>query len=153
MNPVSDTGAATVVDGWLRLCPAGRLVERGDAVSFDLPSRFGARSGERGFAIRFGTLPRAYVNRCAHVSLPLDWEPGQVFDPERRWLLCSVHGAEYEPDTGRCRSGPCRGRGHLEPLVAVERDGWIWIRIGPDAGVDRASGDSPEDSQRNALKR
>ncbi len=105
---------------------------------FDLPLRTGARAAQRGFAVRYEALPRAYVNRCAHVPVALDWVPGQVFDPEGQSLLCAVHGAEYAPDTGHCLSGPCRGRGHLEPLLAVERDGWVWIRTQPgDPPADR----------------
>lgn len=125
----SSASAPPVIDGWLRLCLSAALVERGEAVLFDLPLRPGARAAQRGFAVRFDAVPRAYVNRCAHVPVALDWVPGQVFDPEGQTLLCSVHGAEYAPDAGHCLSGPCRGRGHLEALPAAERDGWVWIRI------------------------
>ena len=124
--------APPVIDGWLRLCPSGRLVDGGEAVRFDLPLRPGARRIEQGFAVRFEGQVRAYLNRCAHVPVPLDWIPGQVFDPSGLTLLCSVHGAEYDPASGRCLSGPCSGRGHLEPLVAAERDGWTWIRVQPN---------------------
>ena len=149
MNPDSSDWAPKpalpVIDGWLRLCRSGRLAEGGEAVRFDLPLRPGARMIEHGFAIRFEGRVRAYLNRCAHVPVALDWVPGQVFDPSGLTLLCSVHGAEYDPASGRCLSGPCSGRGHLDALVAAERDGWAWIRVQPDgrAGTPAADGGPP----------
>ncbi|MSQ21025.1 MAG: Rieske (2Fe-2S) protein, partial [Betaproteobacteria bacterium] len=41
-------------------------------------------------------------------------------------LICSTHGALYDPATGACRGGPCRGNG-LIPVPVVERDGTIHI--------------------------
>lgn len=123
-----------IVEGWLRLCRSAALVESGEAALFDLPLAPGARQARRGFAVRFEGRARAYVNRCAHVAVALDWVPGQVFDPDGRVLLCSVHGAEYDPASGHCLSGPCRGRGHLEGLAAVERDGWVWVLVQPGPG-------------------
>lgn len=35
--------------------------------------------------------------------------------------MCATHGALFEPATGRCVAGPCRGA-TLEP-VAVREDG------------------------------
>jgi nitrite reductase/ring-hydroxylating ferredoxin subunit len=124
--------APLLVDGWLRLCRGEHLAERGEAVLFDLPIEPGARFALRGFAIRFGGQAYAYVNRCAHVPVELDWVPGQVFDADQRHLICSVHGAEYDPASGHCLAGPCRGRGHLLALAAAERHGWVWVGTRPE---------------------
>ena len=35
--------------------------------------------------------------------------------------MCATHGALYEPDTGRCAGGPCRG-GKLLPIRVIEQD-------------------------------
>jgi nitrite reductase/ring-hydroxylating ferredoxin subunit len=81
---------------------------------------------EPAFAIRCGREVHAYLNRCAHRLVELDWEPGQFFDAERRYLVCATHGALYEPASGTCVAGPCRGAA----LVAVpvrERDGAVWL--------------------------
>ena len=51
----------------------------------------------------------AYLNRCAHVAMEMDWQPNRFFDDTGRWLLCGTHGAVYQPDTGACAGGPCRG--------------------------------------------
>jgi nitrite reductase/ring-hydroxylating ferredoxin subunit len=51
----------------------------------------------------------AYVNRCRHVGISLDWVDNQFFTEDRRYLMCANHGATYEPKTGECIWGPCVG--------------------------------------------
>jgi nitrite reductase/ring-hydroxylating ferredoxin subunit len=63
----------------------------------------------------------AYVNRCPHVGTPLDLWPNEFLSDDGRLIVCSTHGALFEPATGRCIGGPCVGD-RLTPL-AVERDG------------------------------
>ena len=88
------------------LCNAADLVEGGLAVPFDV-----VYAGQtcRAFAVRFQGQPHAYLNRCSHVAMELDWQPDRFFDDTGRWLMCATHGAVYEPATGECRGGPCRG--------------------------------------------
>lgn len=105
------------------ICAAAELVERGDGVRFEI-----VRGGERlpAFAVRFGGVPRAYLNRCAHVPVELDWLPGKFFDSERDLLVCSTHGALYDPASGSCVGGPCRGA-RLTPVAVCERDGRVLL--------------------------
>lgn len=88
------------------LCNSRDLVDGGLAVAFDVV--FGGQTC-RAFAIRYQGLPHAYLNRCTHVAMEMDWQPNRFFDDTGRWLLCSTHGAAYQPDTGACAGGPCRG--------------------------------------------
>lgn len=53
--------------------------------------------------------PRAYLNRCQHVPIPLDAGSKQFLDREGRYLECATHGAIYRLDDGLCVGGPCRG--------------------------------------------
>ena len=78
--------------------------------------------------LRFATAGRricAYLNRCAHVAMELDWQPGMFFDFDAEYLLCSTHGAFYDPITGACRGGACTGYGGLRALTVVEQDGRV----------------------------
>jgi nitrite reductase/ring-hydroxylating ferredoxin subunit len=77
----------------------------------------------RAFAIRWQGRLHAYLNRCAHVAMEMDWQPNRFFDDSGRWLLCSTHGAAYQPDTGACAGGPCRGG--LVRIALTERDGVV----------------------------
>ena len=79
------------------------------------------------FVVRFGGAPYAYVNRCNHVQVELDGAPGEFFDIWGAHLICATHGALYDPVTGACRGGPCRGGG-LEPLTVYEHDGGVWLK-------------------------
>jgi nitrite reductase/ring-hydroxylating ferredoxin subunit len=101
------------------LCDSSALAEKGRAVLFDV-LHFGAPA--RAFALRFDGRVVAYLNRCAHVPTELDWQPGEFLDDERAWIICSIHGASYEPKSGRCAGGPC-GRGRLTAIETEERDG------------------------------
>jgi nitrite reductase/ring-hydroxylating ferredoxin subunit len=51
----------------------------------------------------------AYVNRCRHMPTPLDFMRDQFLSEDRRHLMCYTHGALYEPATGLCIAGPCKG--------------------------------------------
>ena len=51
----------------------------------------------------------AYVNRCRHISLSMDWVDNQFFTEDERYLICANHGATYEPAIGECIWGPCFG--------------------------------------------
>lgn len=52
----------------------------------------------------------AYINSCPHTGVNLNWQPNQCFDISERYLACSLHGALFQPDDGKCVSGPCRGQ-------------------------------------------
>ncbi len=105
-----------------RLCASAELAERGDAVLFNV-LQWGQPA--RGFALRIEGRVVAYLNRCAHVPTEMDWQPGQFLDSERQFIVCSIHGATYEPETGRCVGGPC-GRGRLVVIEVEERDGEVY---------------------------
>ena len=104
------------------LCASAELAERGRALVFDV-----LQYGEpvRAFALRFEGHVVAYLNRCLHVPVEMDWQPGVFLDSEQRFILCSTHGAAYEPADGRCVGGPC-GRGRLTALQVEERDGHVY---------------------------
>ena len=105
------------------LCNSRDLTDGGMAVPFDV-----SYAGQtcRAFAIRYRGHPHAYLNRCAHVAMEMDWQPDRFFDDTGRWLLCATHGAVYEPDTGACKGGPCRGG--LVKIELTEFDGVVHWR-------------------------
>lgn len=78
------------------------------------------------FVIRFDYQFFAYLNRCGHIAVELDYMPGEFFADDGRTLMCSTHGAEYAPDTGACLGGPCYGVG-LESLQIAEREGQLYL--------------------------
>ena len=78
------------------------------------------------FAIRFNDQFFAYVNRCGHIAVRLDYMPGEFFSDDGQTLVCSTHGAEYAPETGACLGGPCYGIG-LDALDIAEQEGQLYL--------------------------
>ena len=106
----------------IALCASTDLEESGRAFVYDV-LLWGRPA--RAFALRFEGRVFSYLNRCAHVPTEMDWQPGEFLDAERRFILCSIHGATYEPTNGRCVGGPC-GRGKLSAIELQERDGQVY---------------------------
>ena len=102
------------------LCSSTDLANGGPAVPFDVVH---AGLTCRAFAVRFEGRVHAYLNRCTHVAMELDWQPNQFFDDSGQWLLCSTHGAAYLPATGECAGGPCKGG--LVKIQCSEVDGVV----------------------------
>lgn len=102
------------------LCRSGDLLDSGLAVSFDVVYQ-GQTS--RAFAIRYQGQVYAYLNRCSHVPMEMDFQPDRFFDLTGHWLICATHGAMYRPDTGACDGGPCRGS--LIKIGMGESDGVV----------------------------
>lgn len=108
------------------LCKASDLIEGGDAVPFDV--RYCGQTC-RGFAVRFRGRVHAYLNRCTHVPMEMDYQPNKFFDITGCYLICSTHGAIYSPETGEGRGGPCRGG--LVKIALSEQDGVVHWHTGP----------------------
>ncbi len=85
-----------------------------------------------GFVLSWKGSLVAFVNRCPHQPLTLDYGDGDFLDEENRFLLCRNHGALFEPDTGQCVDGPCYGA-RLERLEVKNDERGHLIVLLPDA--------------------
>lgn len=110
------------------ICASADLTDGGRGVVFDVLEH-GAPA--RAFVLRFEGRVVGYLNRCAHMPAELDWQPGEFLDAGGREIVCAIHGASYDPRTGRCTGGP-GGRGRLTPLQVGEREGRVtWYPSAP----------------------
>ncbi|HEY8353447.1 MAG TPA: Rieske 2Fe-2S domain-containing protein [Methylophilaceae bacterium] len=107
------------------ICRSEDVQEKSQGVRFPMPEL-----GEHvtGFVVRYNGILHAYVNRCAHLPVELDWNEGDFFNVDRDYLICATHGAHYRPESGECVMGPCRGRG-LQKLAVLERDGEVLLQM------------------------
>jgi nitrite reductase/ring-hydroxylating ferredoxin subunit len=64
----------------------------------------------------------AYVNRCPHIGISLDWVDNQFFTLDGRYLMCANHGATFEPATGECIWGPCVGASLQSVPLEIEAE-------------------------------
>ncbi|HKB82370.1 MAG TPA: Rieske 2Fe-2S domain-containing protein [Burkholderiales bacterium] len=105
------------------ICPSRDLKEHGTGVRFSVAT---ARGPIPAFVVRHRGQVQSYLNRCAHVRVELDAQPGEFFDVSGLYLVCSTHGAAYVPETGYCVGGPCKGQ-RLTKLAVEERDGGVYL--------------------------
>lgn len=88
------------------VCRVGELAE-GKSRKFTI--EFEGRE-EEAFVVNFGGNLHAYVNRCRHVAMTMDWVDNRFFTSDGRYIQCATHGAWYEPDSGECVVGPPCGK-------------------------------------------
>jgi nitrite reductase/ring-hydroxylating ferredoxin subunit len=70
---------------------------------------------------------KAFLNICPHAGRRLDWAPGQ-FLIDRGLLVCAVHGASFDPLSGECVAGPCRGAS-LRAVPTEIRDAQVRLAV------------------------
>jgi nitrite reductase/ring-hydroxylating ferredoxin subunit len=72
--------------------------------------------------------PRAYLNRCRHLPIPIDGGSRNFFAEDGEHLLCGTHGALYRRDDGVCIAGPCLHLA-LETLPILEENGVLFLLV------------------------
>ena len=123
--------------------PTGRKIGRREDFPDGSSRKFTLRCrGEslEGFAFGFRGRLFAYVNRCRHVPLPMDWVDNRFFTEDERHLVCANHGALYEPATGECLWGPCAGARLRKIPLRVEEGAVRAFCPEDDRGEGRESG-------------
>ena len=104
-------------------------VEHGKSKKFTL--RRGQRDLEA-LLVNFEGNHFAYINRCPHTGITLDWVNNQFFSSDTRYLMCATHGAVFEPPTGECVWGPCFGLSLQSVPIEIDMPG---ERVPPAATV------------------
>ncbi len=98
----------------------------GESLKFMLPIR---GADEECFLVNFGGEFHAYVNRCRHVPMAMDWVDNQFFAEDGRYLMCQTHNAYYEPASGECIAGPPTACGkYLYRVLTEIDDGVVYAR-------------------------
>jgi nitrite reductase/ring-hydroxylating ferredoxin subunit len=115
---------------------ARKLVAAVGEIEHGKSKKFTLRRGQRdleALLVNFEGRHFAYINRCPHTGITLDWVNNQFFSSDNRYLMCATHGAVFEPPTGECIWGPCIGLALQSVPVEIEQ-GRIYARLpGSDA--------------------
>lgn len=97
--------------------PPRRTRKGGSSVAQDDSVRLlVARRGDRAYA---------YINRCPHMRLPLDWIPDEFISRDGAYLECATHGAQFEVETGHCVFGPCLDKRLERVHVDIDPEGYV----------------------------
>jgi len=110
------------LNGATVVCPLEALAE-GTARACTVGSGTAAR---RIVVVRREDRVFAYLNRCPHEGIPLDWSAAGLLDREGRHLICNAHAALFEVEDGFCVEGPCAGDS-LEAIPVSVTDGMILL--------------------------
>lgn len=102
------------------LCPSNALINAGSR-GFDI-------EGQKIFVVRREGQVYAYLNRCPHRGVPLEWQPDRFLDPSNSLIQCATHGALFLIESGECVAGPCSGH-FLNALDCREDSQGIWIGV------------------------
>lgn len=102
------------------ICRAGELAP-GQTRKFMLTI---AGREEECFVVNHQGELHAYINRCCHVPMTMDWVDNRFLTEDKRYILCATHGACYLPETGECVEGPPFGQ-FLSPVQVTIRDGEV----------------------------
>ena len=117
--------------------PSGKWVAAIGELSHGNSKKFTMKRAGREFEallVNFDDTHFAYINRCPHTGITLDWVNNQFFSSDSRYLMCATHGAVFEPPTGECIWGPCVGLS-LQSLPIEIADGQIYAKL-PGAADD-----------------
>ncbi|HAP00212.1 MAG TPA: hypothetical protein DCQ83_09240 [Fibrobacteres bacterium] len=98
---------------------------QGETRTFSYPSKYGDLQG---FVILWNGEFHAYENKCRHWPIPLDFGDGEFYYAKYERIVCKTHGAEYDPATGICDAGPCRGEALMRfPLILQGQDAIVTV--------------------------
>ena len=97
----------------------------GTTKKFMLPT---ADAPVEAFVVNFGGELHAWVNRCRHVPLTMDWVENRFLDESGEHIVCATHGAMYEPNTGDCVAGPAFGQRLIRVPIRIA-EGQVLARV------------------------
>ena len=87
---------------------------------------------EECFLLNHGDTLYAYINRCCHIPMTMDWIDNQFLTEDKCYVQCATHGACYLPESGECVSGPPLGQ-FLTPVPLVIRGDDV-VAVCPECG-------------------
>ena len=105
--------------------PSGKLVGVVGELAHGKSKKFTMKRAGREFEallVNYDGTHFAYVNRCPHTGITLDWVNNQFFSSDNRYLMCATHGAVFEPPSGECVWGPCFGLSLQNVPLEIEAD-------------------------------
>jgi len=97
------------------ICPLVDIPNPG-ALGFSPP---GARFPDEWFLVRYDDLLRAYHNLCPHAGNFLNWKADAFLTRDKSLIMCSAHGALFDPASGVCGRAVPRA----DAAAAVNRGG------------------------------
>jgi len=74
--------------------------------------------------VKLDGVVHAYRNSCPHIGIGLDYGDGHCKHGDQQ-LICNMHGALFDADTGYCTDGPCSGDSLTRVAVQIDPAGRV----------------------------
>ena len=87
-----------------------------------------------GFVVRKGLRIVAYLNRCPHLGVSLNWAESGFLNYDEQLIQCAMHGALFTIEDGRCLWGPCLGENLKRLELETNETGQIFIKLKDEYG-------------------
>lgn len=113
------------------ICRFDELPEPG-ARGFSFP---GAVIPDEWFLVRYADKVYAYRNLCPHAGRFLNWKPDAFLTRDLTLIMCSGHGALFDPENGNCIAGAALGQA-LESLAVTVEAGVVMVEAPLEAGTN-----------------
>ena len=111
-----------------------RQIESGEVLTVRLTRDQNGRPREALVLVDGNRMPRAYLNLCRHLPIPLDAASRQFLRDGQ--LQCVTHGARYRLEDGLCVTGPCRGFSLYALELRVEGDNLFVVEPSASLGSE-----------------
>ncbi|MGX9353541.1 Rieske (2Fe-2S) protein (plasmid) [Shimia sp. W99] len=120
-------GTADGAGAWIATCPRSAL-DGAEARGFEPRHRFAV------IVLECAGEVRAYRDLCPHYGKTrLAWKRDAYMTGDNARILCSAHGAEFDPITGDCVVGACLGQRLASVPVRLTDDDIVelWVPAAP----------------------
>lgn len=82
------------------------------------------------FLVRTAGVLRGWLDQCPHEGLtPLPYRRHRYLDRRGERIVCFAHGARFDPISGICVQGPCKGEGLKAVPLRRKPDGQWWAQL------------------------
>ena len=95
-------------------------IGQGEARAF---GPFGVGDRRKAFVVRRDGRLHAFWDACPHHDAPMTWRTNAYLNGARDRIVCAVHGAEFEIETGRCLLGAALGQSLTPAPIEATPDG------------------------------
>lgn len=109
----------------IRLCTIHEIEDPGSK-GFDIEH---ASQALKVFVVHKDGRFYAYVNRCPHTGINLDWVPDQFLDLDNAFIQCATHNAIFQIEDGLCVAGPCVNQSLSSAEIKLENETIYFIRL------------------------
>lgn len=80
------------------------------------------------FIVKHAGQVYGWKNACPHIDgAPMAWRKDAYMDASKQYIACHAHGALFEPVSGFCIQGPCKGKRLEKVITEIDQMDNVWL--------------------------